>query len=274
MDMKRLYVKSCEGAFMKPDYSLIDRSILLQFIFYPRQEATRCPDEAFDLSIPVDEAVIGCRFYVSGKENPSLLYFHGNGEVVGDYDEIAPFYNRMGINLIVADYRGYGTSTGHPSLGRLVQDCHVINLSVMAELSSRGFKGGLFLMGRSLGSISVIELASQGADGVRGLIIESGFASVVSIIEHLDLPLPPGGINREEIVSACLEMVGKIEIPCLIIHGENDMLVPVQEAHTLHRSVGSPDKKLVVIPYADHNTIMFTDLRRYMGAIEAFVQNH
>jgi alpha-beta hydrolase superfamily lysophospholipase len=260
---------------MKPDYSLIDQSLLLQYIFYPRSEITPCPSNSFNLLIPVDRGtVIGCRLYVAGTHKDSLLYFHGNGEVVSDYDEIAPFYTSMGINLIVADYRGYGMSTGEPTIGSLVRDCHVIHEAVREELSEKGFTDRLFLMGRSLGSISVIELASEKPDAARGVIIESGFASVVSIIDHLNLPMPSHGPDREHILSACLDMVRRISMPCLVIHGEDDTLVPVQEAYTLHEHVGSKDKKLLVIPHADHNSVMFTDVRRYMLAIQDFMQSH
>ena len=46
---------------------------------------------------------------------PSILFFHGNGEIVADYDDLGPLYNRMGINFLAADYRGYGRSTGRPT---------------------------------------------------------------------------------------------------------------------------------------------------------------
>src|SRR5690606_13667599 len=43
-----------------------------------------------------------------------ILFFHGNGEVAADYDDIAPLSFTLGAALLVADYRGYGWSTGKP----------------------------------------------------------------------------------------------------------------------------------------------------------------
>jgi hypothetical protein len=78
-----------------PDYSKIDVPEVLSYVFYPRDESGPCPKYAFDHFIPVAETVaLHCRFYEQDKNDsrPWILYFHGNGEVVSDYDEIALFY--------------------------------------------------------------------------------------------------------------------------------------------------------------------------------------
>ena len=46
---------------------------------------------------------------------PTILFFHGNAELSNEYDEIASYYNKYEINFIVADYRGYGLSSGSPN---------------------------------------------------------------------------------------------------------------------------------------------------------------
>ena len=48
-------------------------------------------------------------------DQPAILFFHGNGEVVGDYDEIGPRFNEVGLHFVAAEYRGYGKSGGRPS---------------------------------------------------------------------------------------------------------------------------------------------------------------
>ena len=95
-----------------PDYSLADNPSTLRFIFYPREDVTPCPENAFDLLVPVgSEVSIACRFHVGHREWPWILFFHGNGEVVSDYDEVASVYHEKKLNLAVADYRGYGASS-------------------------------------------------------------------------------------------------------------------------------------------------------------------
>jgi len=79
------------------DYSQIEYSPLLSFLFYPRRHVTPTPPGAFDLPVPVEKEVsIFCRFFGREKTWPWILYFHENGEVVSDYDEIALFFSKEG----------------------------------------------------------------------------------------------------------------------------------------------------------------------------------
>ncbi len=252
------------------DYTKLDQSPLLSFLFYPRRDFTRCPEGAFDLRVPVEgEISISCRLYPGDKAWPWVLYFHGNGEVASDYDEIAPLYHEREINLAVADYRGYGASGGSPNFTHLLQDALPVFREVQGELARRRLKKDLWVMGRSMGSLPAAELAYRCPDRMKGLVIESGFASVTRLIKHLQLP--SGQIDLEPIEQERLEIIRRVSTPALLLHGELDTLVPLQEARDLHRLLGSPRKKLVVIPGADHNTILFSDLNRYFAEIRDFI---
>lgn len=254
-----------------PDYSQIDASPLLGFLFFPRKYFTPCPQGAFDLIVPVDEGItISCRFYAGEKKGPWILYFHGNGEVVSDFDEIAPFYHQKGINLVVADYRGYGSSGGSPTFTNLVGDAHRIFMAVEEELAEKDFLPILWMMGRSLGSISALEIAYHYPDKIKGLVIESGFASVARLIKHLGLPAD--GIDLESLDQERIRLIRGISIPALVLHGEFDMLVPLQEAKDLFAYLGTKEKKLLIIPEADHNNIMFIGLEQYFEAIQKFIE--
>jgi len=254
-----------------PDYSFIDQPSTLMYIFYPRKDSTLCPENAFDLLAPVDDHVsIHCRFYIGNQKWPWILFFHGNGEVVSDYDEIAPLYHQRRLNLIVADYRGYGESNGVPTLTDLVQDAHAIFKEIKKELSKRELRRDLWIMGRSLGSISAFELAYRYQDAIRGLIIESGFPSVVRIMMHLGIPIRD--MNLERIDQECLEMIHKIFIPTLIIHGERDTLVPPKEAKDIFNHLGTDKKELLIIPSANHNDIMLVGFQKYFDVLQRFIE--
>lgn len=253
------------------DYSLLDQPFLRQFIFYPRKDFTPCPGNAFDLSVRVTDGVtISCRFYAGRHEWPWILFFHGNGEVVSDYDEISFLYHQREMNLVVADYRGYGASTGTPTLTDLVQDAHGIFKQVREELSRRNLRKDLWVMGRSLGSLSALELAFYFQKEMKGLMIESGFPSVVRIMSHLGIPAI--GLGLEKIDQECLERIKEICLPALIIHGERDELVPLENAREIYRHLGSKEKELLVIPSATHNDIMLAGFKDYFNAIKQFVE--
>ncbi len=253
------------------DYSLIDQPLFLQFIFYPRQDFTLCPKNGFDLSVGVEDGVsISCRFYMGHHEWPWILFFHGNGEVVSDYDEISPFYHQKRINLVVADYRGYGASTGIPTVTHLTQDAHIIFKEVRRELFRRNLRKDLWVMGRSLGSISALELAYRYQEEMKGLIIESGFPSIARIMFHLGVPA--FGMDLQKIDQEWVERIKKIFLPALVIHGQLDSLVPLQNARDIYQCLGSKDKQLLVIPSATHNDIMLAGFKDYFRAVQEFVE--
>ena len=130
------------------------------------------------------------------KDDPTILFFHGNGEIVADYDEMGPIYNRLGINFLPVDYRGYGRSGGQPSITAMMQDCHKILRYVASWLPENGLHRTAALMGRSLGSASVLELAATYREKVAGLIIESGFAQAGPLLRLLGINPGLPGIHR------------------------------------------------------------------------------
>jgi uncharacterized protein len=255
---------------MTEHYSLIDNSVLLRYLFYPRHQHSKSREGAFDLSVPVASGIdIVCRAYPAGDNKPWILFFHGNGEVVSDYDGIAPLYLKRGINLLVADYRGYGASGGKPTFRDLVADARIIFEYLQKDFPVNKKPGKWFIMGRSLGSISALELAAAYPDFIEGLIIESGFISVAGLIRHLGLP-SPGDLSALE--SFYRALVAKISVPSLIIHGERDSLVPLSQGRDLYEALAAGQKELLIIPLADHNDIMFVDSVKYMDAIDEFVK--
>ena len=256
------------------DLSFLDRPEILSFIFYPRRDfgESRVGTTYF---IEVEEGVdIGCRFYLSGKDNPSILYFHGNGETVGDYDWVSPSFTRRGINLFVADYRGYGVSDGSPTISNLVKDAHPIFKGFKEIVAQEKCRNSLFLMGRSLGSVPTLELAYHYQDEVKGLIIESGPADTFNILFSLfGFEISPS--LREKLEAASNKAkIREVHIPTLIIHAEQDSLIPLSEGKTLYQNSGAKNKELYIIPGADHNTLWLVAGEEYYQRIEEFVKKY
>ena len=76
---------------------------------------------------------MGARLHRAEKEGPVILFFHDNGEIVADYDDLAQMYVNAGINFFPVDYRGYGRSTGIPSVAGMMSDCHVAFMYVRLQ---------------------------------------------------------------------------------------------------------------------------------------------
>jgi len=253
------------------DYSPFDNPEISRRLFYPRQELNLQKGGAAErLMVPVDQDVaVGGLFHKSGRESPTILFFHGNGEIATDYDDVGVLYRGMGINFLPVDYRGYGFSSGRPTVTAMMRDSHRIFHFVAAWLRQRGFSGPLVLMGRSLGSAPALEIAFHNGDAVAGLIIESGFARILPLLNLLGIHNPE---LAEESGPSNLEKIKRIQKPTLIIHAEYDHIIPFTEGEELYRASGATEKTFVDIPEADHNDIFFRGMNRYLEAIGKFIE--
>jgi pimeloyl-ACP methyl ester carboxylesterase len=259
---------------LSADYSALDRPEVLMALFHPRKAAgPRDGNRRFqERLIPVEANVrVGARFYTPHPNGPAVLFFHGNGEIVADYDDIAPLFNQLGVNFIVVDYRGYGCSEGEPTVSAMMADCHRILDFTEIWRRENGFTGPLMMMGRSLGSAPALELAATCQDRIDGLIVESGFAWSGPLLRLLGVDPERIGLDG----SNGFDNIDKIRLfakPTLIIHAEFDHIIPFEAGQALYDASGAADKVLVKIPGANHNDIFMRGLERYLDAITAMVR--
>ena len=251
----------------------LDRPEILNILFHPRTcEKTPLPPGATDIPVKMDEeATIGCRLFSAGMEAPTILFFHGNGEIVADYDEIGPRYVEAGMNFLITDYRGYGWSTGTPTASTLLDDAHTLYHFLRAWLKDQGYTDQLFIMGRSLGSACAIELASSYNDEIKGLIIDSGFAETLPLAKSLGLDLEAMSISEKETFNNG-EKIESVTRPTFILHGQQDDLIPLWQAQKLHANCGARSKELQIVPGADHNSLIAVGGIYYFNAIKTFVE--
>ncbi len=252
---------------------LLDNPLILSALFYPRAEmpnTSRLPHVS-DGTIPVtDGIVLGYRFYAYPPDAPVVLYFHGNGEVASDYDDFAPEFQRAGAALLVVDYRGYGWSTGKPLISTLLSDAEAVLAAVPTIIGS---ERTLFIMGRSLGSAPATHLAYSHPEAFKGLIIESGFAHAPSVFGRIT-GLPQALLSKVPDVFGNGEKMRTVNVPLLVIHGERDTLIPVENGQTLYDASPTVDKTILRIPRAGHNDLLFYGIDAYFAAIKTFITGH
>lgn len=252
-----------------PNFSVLDHPQVLSHIFFPfRTDRTPLPVNAEEAAVRADsDVMLGCRFHTAGPDNPSILYFHGNGETVGDYDDIAADYCRAGLNIFIATYRGYGWSDGSPTVTAMLADAATISHFFLDWLEKKGFTGPRLVMGRSLGSVSAIEIGLLHSQHYKGLIIESGFADTLPLAESLGFPLD--GVTEEDGFSNGTK-IAQIKLPTLILHGARDQLIPPYQAEKLQMLSGAKNKQFLLIPGADHNSLITIAGERYFQCIKKF----
>jgi alpha-beta hydrolase superfamily lysophospholipase len=260
--------------FSQMEYGTLDKPEILSLLFHPRREESdsRPEGEVHDVRIPVEDNVtLGARFHHAAKTAPTILFFHGNGEIVSDYDEIGPLYVRKNVNFFPVDYRGYGRSTGNPTVTSMMRDCHAVFEYVKTWLDEREYTGPLVVMGRSLGSAPALELASHYRELINGIIIESGFAYLLPLLSLIGVSLRDKDITEEE-GTQNLEKIRTVDIPTLIIHAQYDRIIPFTDGRALYEASGAEDKRILMIPRADHNTVFVRGYHAYLAAITDFLR--
>jgi len=252
--------------------SLLDNPFILSLVFYPRvaRPHTSRLANVQDGTIPVEgDIVLGYRLYKHQADAPLVLFFHGNGEVASDYDDIAGYFQRAGASLLVVDYRGYGWSSGTPLLSALLTDVAAVHAALPSILQQAGLENApLYLMGRSLGSAPAIHLAHLHPDSYRGLIIESGFAQVIPLLLRLGLPAHLLGELFDPIGNA--EKIKSLQLPLLVIHGERDTIIPIEQGQQLYDLSPATDKHIVRMRAVGHNDLL-GDADRYFAAVKTFI---
>lgn len=215
--------------------------------------------------LPVDEVVTVFGWFIdAGPSSPVLLWCHGNaGNVSHRLENIRQLYQR-GISVFIFDYRGYGQSTGEASELGLYQDALASYdyLIQQRQISSER----LILFGRSLGSGVAGEVAVQRSSA--GLIVEGSFPSIQAMSDHHYFGLPAGWLMDAEFNLA--HKVRALQVPLLVIHGEQDSIVPIALGKQVFDAATEP-KRWYVVSGAEHNDVPFVGGEPYFREIETFL---
>jgi len=243
--------------------SLFDSDVFNDRLFFPRDDTSAATNGARDLHIPVADASIHVRIHVAEDARCTVLLFHGNGEVVADYDDAAERFAKCGAALAIADFRGYGASTGTPNLRNTVEDAHIVAAAIPS------FARPLVVMGRSLGSVSMAELYRAPTKGTIGFIWESGIGDLSGLVARRGMERPARFDAADIAAFDPLPKLAAGTSPLLVLHGMEDEIIDVSEAHTVFASAGTKHKELVLVPARGHNDLMRAPL--YWEAITRFV---
>lgn len=230
-------------------------------MFFERRDDGAPPAGASDRMIDVGGARLHVRLHAAAGGAGTLLLFHGNGEVVADYDDAAEQFARAGVALAVVDYRGYGRSEGTSTLRTVISDARVVAEAIQPRV----------VMGRSLGGVAAHELYARPTQGLAGVILESALFDLGALVRRRGLE-PPRTFSAEE--RATFEPAGKLgrgRLPLLVLHGEHDDLIVLDEARAAHASAGAAeaDRSLVVVPGRGHNDVSLGE--GYWTAIADFL---
>ena len=177
---------------------------------------------------------------------PVFVYFHGNGGSLRWREERFRDLIDDGSGLVALSYRGYGGSSGRPTEKGLIEDARAAYAFAVTHYPAER----LVLWGESLGTALAIALAAE--KPVRCLVLEAPFTSAVDVGAQHYWFVPVRLLMRDQFRSDL--WIAKVRAPVLIVHGENDRIVPISLGERLCRLVRVP-KRIVRVAGAGHNDL-------------------
>jgi len=196
----------------------------------------------------------------------TLLWCHGNaGNITYRYDNLSQLVERLGVDVFIFDYRGYGRSEGKPSEEGLYNDAAAAYRYLADERKVPAER--LVWFGRSLGAAVAVHTALN--HPAAGLIVESPMFSVREMAVTLFRLRPLGALVPNQFRAG--EEIAGVRMPVLVLHGDADDIVPLSQGRRVFEAAKDP-KFFYRIPGADHNDTYLIGGQPYFERWEAFLQ--
>jgi len=227
-----------------------------RIIFQPPRPGYTDSDRIIKLTTE-DGAHVSAMYLRNENASYTILYSHGNAEDLSTVRHKLSEFHSMGFSAFGYDYRGYGTSEGHPSETAVYRDIDGAYDYLRNEQKTPPDR--IILYGFSLGGAVAADLASRRP--VAGLILESTFVSAFRVITRV--PMPYDQFNT-------LGKLGRISCPVLVMHGRADSVIGFWHGEKLFENANEP-KQFLWIDSADHGDISIVATGRYENAIKSFV---
>lgn len=247
-----------------------------RFIFFPlplietTPSAFGLPYEEVWLTVPngkQPERIHG--WWIPAVGTGTLLYLHGNGVNIGANVAQAARFHRLGLSVLLIDYRGYGQSEGaFPSEAQVYQDAQTAWNYLTQDRTI--LPQQILIYGHSLGGAIAVQLAIQNPDAA-GLIVQSSFTS---IREMIDRTTPFGVFPVDWILTqrfASIQKISFLQMPLLVIHGMADEQIPFEMSKGLYNAAPDP-KQLYLVPDAGHNDVAEIAGDSYLQVVQRFAQ--
>ncbi|MFW5966774.1 MAG: alpha/beta hydrolase [Persicimonas sp.] len=210
--------------------TLLQRKVIFPGTDMPVAEKPRLPTEETERWwLETDQGRVEAWFSpgegVAPEEpGPAVVLAHGNGEVIDDYRGRIQRYVERGISVLLPEFRGYGRSAGDPSQETVTGDFERLHerLAAREEVDAER----IAYHGYSLGGAVLAALAARKKP--RALILESTFTSVADMAPWL-----PGAAALVSDPFETLEVVERLDVPILVVHGRRDSVVPFEHGERL-----------------------------------------
>ena len=205
-------------------------------------------------------------WFVPGKSARGVVLFcHGNAGNISHRLESIQIFHRLGLDVFIFDYRGFGQSEGKPTEPGTYRDAEAAWRYLVEERQVS--PNQIIAFGRSLGGAVAGWLAQSQTPGA--LILESTFTSLPDVAARFYPYLPVRLLLRIKYNTA--EYLGRVNCPVLIVHSRDDEMMPFSQGQRLFEIAPEPKKFLEIT--GSHNEGFITSGKRYEEGLQAFISS-
>ena len=245
-------------------------NVINQFIYFPERTIFQDPGdfglEFEDVYLETSDGVRIHGWFVPGSGGTTLVWFHGNGGNISHrVDNIAGLNRRLGVSILIIDYRGYGLSEGSPNEEGTYLDAEAAVAHALSRPDVDPERVVLF--GRSLGCAVAAEMAVR--HDVHAVVLESPFTSISAIARRAYSFLPGLGLLVGNMYDT-LDKASRIEAPVMLLHGDSDEIVPFEMGREVFEAAPEP-KRFYRIRGAGHNDTYAVGGAPYLDALGSFL---
>ncbi|REL37716.1 alpha/beta fold hydrolase [Rhodohalobacter sp. SW132] len=218
-----------------------------------------------------DGETISSWFIEHENAQATVIYFGGNAYLMVKSPPLLDVYSEIPVNLVLFDYRGYGKSSGSPSVQGVQTDAIAVFNETAAHFRSNDANHPIFVHGQSMGTFIAAFMADH--ETVDGYILENPITEVNNwtrrMLPWILRPFVRFDIERSIDSQSNLERAASTDSPLLIFTGSNDMITQSWMADEIYEASASDQKDLVKIAGGTHNdlpsfSIYQTRLREFL----------
>jgi len=209
----------------------------------------------------------------------TVIFCHENAGNIGfRANNLVAMSNKLNVDIVAFDYRGYGDSSGEPSEMGLIADTEAVYKYVVSELKAKN----IFIYGRSLGGAVAIQyasiLGSRGDTTLRGLIVENTFTSISDMIGAV-FPFLNFSLIKKYLLRLKWESykwVQFVACPVMFIVGLKDELVPPKHTYRLKEFCDKHNVKAELVTVSDgmHNDTWIAGGQSYWNQQSVFISSN
>jgi fermentation-respiration switch protein FrsA (DUF1100 family) len=221
-------------------------------------------------------------FLPEPRSERTVVICHGAGANRGNFIDFLSVFHTRGYNSLIFDARGHGDSDGHTCTFGLYETRDVRAAVDWLKREQPAAAGRIVGLGSSMGAMTLLRAAVDDSR-IEAVVIDSCFASApilghqhaerLPLLGHVlvDLTLANMSLHagqsiwRLDGMSAIAHLSPR---PVLLIHGEDDVVIPPQNMDLLYGAAGEPKSKW--LGPGPHSNIMSVDFVNYQERVVTF----